>query len=83
MGLKLVYEPLKIRGCVIPNRVSRSAHATALSHYGAITGRYQLGPGVNVEASVFHFNVNGNFTGSGGVDKNSATGVMTGLLLNF
>lgn len=39
MALKLVYEPLKIRGCVIPNRVSRSAHATALSHYGAITDR--------------------------------------------
>lgn len=49
---------------------------------GAITGRYQLGPGVNVEASVFHINVNGAAT-STGVDKNSATGVMTGLLLNF
>jgi len=54
-----------------------------ISKGGAITGRYQLGPGVNVEASVFHFNIEGNYTGSGGVDKNSATGVMTGLLLNF
>jgi predicted porin len=50
---------------------------------GAVTGRYQLGPGVNVEASVFHFQVTGNFTGSGGADKNNATGLMTGLLLNF
>jgi outer membrane protein OmpU len=49
----------------------------------AITGRYQLGPGVNVEASIFHAEVEGNFTGTGGVDKNKATGVMTGLLLNF
>jgi 2,4-dienoyl-CoA reductase-like NADH-dependent reductase (Old Yellow Enzyme family) len=39
MALKLVYEPLRIGNCVIPNRVSRSAHATALSHYGAITDR--------------------------------------------
>ncbi|HTY69440.1 MAG TPA: porin [Alphaproteobacteria bacterium] len=49
---------------------------------GAVTGRYQLGPGVNVEASVFHFNVRGNASTSG-VDKNNATGLMTGLLLNF
>ena len=39
MALKLVYEPLKIRGCVIPNRVSRSAHATGLSNFGAMTDR--------------------------------------------
>jgi len=50
---------------------------------GAITGRYQLGPGVNVEASVFHFNVNGNATTASSTDKNNATGLMTGLLLNF
>lgn len=49
---------------------------------GAVTGRYQLGPGVNVQASVFHFNVEGNAT-IGATDKNNATGVMTGLLLNF
>ena len=49
---------------------------------GAVTGRYQLGPGVNVEASVFHFEVKGNATTSG-YDKNNATGLMTGLLLNF
>jgi porin-like protein len=48
----------------------------------AVTGRYQLGPGVNVEASIFHADVDGNIT-SNGVDKNKATGVMTGLLLNF
>ena len=39
MALKLVYEPLTIRGCVIPNRVSRSAHATGLSHYGTMSDR--------------------------------------------
>ena len=39
MTLKLVYEPLEIRGCVIRNRVSRSGHSTALSHYGAMTDR--------------------------------------------
>jgi 2,4-dienoyl-CoA reductase-like NADH-dependent reductase (Old Yellow Enzyme family)/thioredoxin reductase len=39
MSLKLVYEPLKIRGCVIPNRVSRSAHATGLSNFGAMSDR--------------------------------------------
>ena len=39
VALKLVYEPLKIRGCVIPNRVSRSAHATGLSNFGAMSDR--------------------------------------------
>ena len=39
MALKLVYEPLKIRGCVIPNRVSRSAHATGLSNFGVMSDR--------------------------------------------
>jgi 2,4-dienoyl-CoA reductase-like NADH-dependent reductase (Old Yellow Enzyme family) len=39
MALKLVYEPLTIRGCVIPNRVSRSAHATGLSNFGAMSDR--------------------------------------------
>ena len=39
MSLKRVYEPLNIRGCEIPNRISRSAHATGLSHYGAISDR--------------------------------------------
>jgi 2,4-dienoyl-CoA reductase-like NADH-dependent reductase (Old Yellow Enzyme family) len=39
LALKLVYEPLKIRGCVIPNRVSRSAHATGLSNFGAMSDR--------------------------------------------
>jgi 2,4-dienoyl-CoA reductase-like NADH-dependent reductase (Old Yellow Enzyme family)/pyruvate/2-oxoglutarate dehydrogenase complex dihydrolipoamide dehydrogenase (E3) component len=39
MSLKRVFEPLTIRGCEIPNRISRSAHATSLHHYGAITDR--------------------------------------------
>jgi 2,4-dienoyl-CoA reductase-like NADH-dependent reductase (Old Yellow Enzyme family) len=39
VALKLVYEPLKIRGCVIPNRVSRSAHATGLSNFGVMSDR--------------------------------------------
>lgn len=39
MSLKLVYEPLLINGVEIRNRISRSAHGTMLSHYGAITDR--------------------------------------------
>ena len=39
MSLKRVYEPLTIRGCEIPNRISRSAHATGLCNYGVITDR--------------------------------------------
>ena len=39
MALKLVYEPLQIRGCVIRNRVSRSAHATGLSNFGVMSDR--------------------------------------------
>src|SRR3546814_5494458 len=39
MSLKLVYEPLKIKGLEIPNRIARSAHGTNLTNYGAITDR--------------------------------------------
>ena len=39
MSLKRVFEPLTIRGCEIPNRISRSAHATGLSQYGAMSDR--------------------------------------------
>jgi len=39
VSLKLVYEPLKIKGVEIPNRISRSAHGTNLTNYGAITDR--------------------------------------------
>ena len=40
MSLTRVYEPLTIRGCEIPNRIGRSAHATGLCHYGTITDRW-------------------------------------------
>lgn len=39
MSLKLVYEPLKIKGVEIRNRISRSSHGTNLSDYGRITDR--------------------------------------------
>lgn len=39
MSLKLVYEPLRIKGVELPNRISRSAHGTNLTNYGAITDR--------------------------------------------
>lgn len=39
MALKLVYEPLTIKGVEIRNRIARPAHGTMLSHYGAITDR--------------------------------------------
>jgi 2,4-dienoyl-CoA reductase-like NADH-dependent reductase (Old Yellow Enzyme family) len=39
MSLHLVYQPLKINGVEIPNRISRSAHGTMLANYGAITDR--------------------------------------------
>lgn len=48
---------------------------------GALTGRYQLGPGVNVEASVFHVKIDSKHTSD--IEDNKATGLMTGLLLNF
>jgi len=56
---------------------------------GNIGGRYQLGPGVQVEASVFHARVRSeNSTtvsaqSGGGTNNNNATGVTTGLILNF
>ncbi len=49
---------------------------------GNIGGRYQLGPGVQVEASVFHVQVSGEAK-SAGFGDNKATGVTTGLILNF
>jgi 2,4-dienoyl-CoA reductase-like NADH-dependent reductase (Old Yellow Enzyme family) len=39
LGLTRVYEPLTIKGVEIPNRISRSAHGTMLSNFGAITDR--------------------------------------------
>ena len=39
MGLKLVYEPIKIKGVEVRNRISRSSHGTNLSNYGQITDR--------------------------------------------
>jgi predicted porin len=54
-----------------------------------IAGRYQLGPGVQVEASVFHAKIRGaayssNTSASNtGFNDNKATGVITGLVLNF
>src|SRR3546814_10718731 len=39
MSLKLVYEPLKIKGLERPNRIERSAHGANLTNYGAITDR--------------------------------------------
>ncbi len=49
---------------------------------GAISGRYVLGPGVAVQAAIFNVKIDGENT-STGVDNNKATGVNTGLLLNF
>jgi outer membrane protein OmpU len=54
-----------------------------------VAGRYQLGPGVQVEAAVFHARIKGaayssNVTpSSAGMNDNTATGVITGLVLNF
>ena len=39
MGLKLVYEPLQLKGVEIRNRIARSAHGTMLSDWGSITQR--------------------------------------------
>ncbi len=39
MGLNLVYEPLRLKGVEIRNRIARSAHGTMLSDWGAITQR--------------------------------------------
>jgi 2,4-dienoyl-CoA reductase-like NADH-dependent reductase (Old Yellow Enzyme family)/thioredoxin reductase len=37
MSLQFVYEPLKIKGVEVRNRISRSAHGTNLTDYGRIT----------------------------------------------
>jgi len=55
----------------------------------SISGRYQLGPGVQVEASVFHARIRGaayttqSTAGVSDLNSNKATGVITGLVLNF
>jgi outer membrane protein OmpU len=55
----------------------------------SVGGRYQLGPGVQVQASVFYIKIDGdpnqptNTGASLGFDNNKAAGVTTGLLLNF
>jgi len=57
-----------------------------------VAGRYQLGPGVQVEAAVFHARIRGSnyssnsgttASGSTNINNNKATGVITGLILNF
>ena len=39
MSLTRVFEPITINGCKIPNRISRSAHATWLCDWGAVSDR--------------------------------------------
>lgn len=49
----------------------------------ALNGSYTMGPGVNVEASLFHVRATGAFTSANVQNTQKATGLLTGLILSF
>jgi len=52
----------------------------------SVSGRYTLGPGVDVQAFVFHADMKGDGTllvNGADMDNNKITGVITGLILSF
>jgi hypothetical protein len=63
---------------------------TALTNTGkdklgtfALNGSYTMGPGVNLEASAFTVKSTGPFSQASTRNSNTATGVLTGLILSF
>jgi outer membrane protein OmpU len=52
-------------------------------HTYSVSGAYTMGPGVNLEATVFHVRATGPFTSVNVQNTQKATGVLTGLILTF
>jgi outer membrane protein OmpU len=52
-------------------------------HAMSVSGSYTMGPGVNLEATVFHVRATGPFTSVNVQNTQKATGVLTGLILTF
>ena len=52
-------------------------------HGYAVSGAYTMGPGVNLEATVFHVRATGPFTSVNVQNVQKATGLLTGLILTF
>jgi predicted porin len=48
----------------------------------SLAGKYLIGPGVSIEAALFHSKMEGNTAGTS-LDDNKATGFVTGMLLVF
>jgi len=98
LGLTYTFGPAVI-GASYFSSTNRAFTSTALGNPSddkidtySVSGRYQLGPGVQVQASVFHArirgaaytsNLNAAASAPAGINNNKATGVTTGLILNF
>jgi len=52
-------------------------------HAMSVSGSYTMGPGVNLEATVFHVRATGPFTSVNVQNTQKATGLLTGLVLTF
>lgn len=52
-------------------------------HTFSVSGAYTMGPGVNLEATVFHVRSTGAFTSVNVQNVQKATGLLTGLILTF
>ncbi|MCA3245672.1 MAG: porin [Azospirillum sp.] len=52
-------------------------------HTYSVSGAYTMGPGVNLEATVFHVRATGPFTSVNVQNVQKATGLLTGLILTF
>jgi outer membrane protein OmpU len=74
----------------IKNHAGTATAAVALTNAGkdslktiSLSGSYTMGPGVNLEATVFNARSTGAFTSATIKTDQSATGVITGLILSF
>ncbi|MFM7346533.1 MAG: porin [Tagaea sp.] len=52
-------------------------------HTYTVSGSYTMGPGVNLEATIFHLRATGPFTSVNVQNTQKATGLLTGLILTF
>ena len=52
-------------------------------HAGAISGSYTMGPGVSIDATVFHVRATAPFSAANVTSTQKATGLLTGLMLTF
>ena len=85
LGLTYTFGPAVVGATYMHghNRASTSIGGSNRMDAVNVGGRYQLGPGVQVQAQVYHVKFDGVTSVSAPSTSNSATGVITGFLLNF